>query len=104
MNHDCHGDIFTRFGKRWGRCFGGGSIFEMQEGLEFCPSCKRPWLGTKGDKTDWKPDECDEVLRKIDLPHYKFLADEREKRIQYLEAERDRWIAIYKKEAGITSF
>ena len=33
MNHDCHGDIFTRFGKKWGRCFGDGSIFEIKEVL-----------------------------------------------------------------------
>jgi hypothetical protein len=104
MNHDCHGDIFTRFGKRYGRCFGDSTIFEIQEGMEFCPACKRPWLGTESSKKDWDPDESDEVLRQIDLPHYKFLAEEREKKLKYVEAERDRWIAIYKKEAGITSW
>jgi hypothetical protein len=104
MNHDCHGDIFTRFGKLWGRCFGGSEIFEIREGMEFCPSCKRPWLGTEGHKTDWNPDESDEVLRTIDLPHYKFLAEERGKKVKLLEEKLERWIGIYKKDMGITSW
>lgn len=103
MNHDCHGDVFSRFGKRWGRCFGGSAVFEIKEGMEFCPSCQRPWLG-RDDHTDWNPDESEEVLRAIDLPHYKFLAEERAKRVKYLEEELELWKKMYKEKAGITAF
>lgn len=103
MNHDCSGDIFTRFGKRWGRCFGGGEIFELREGMQFCPSCNRPWLGSEGLK-DWDPDECEEVLRTIDLPHYKFLAEERARMVKHLEQQLETWKKMYKDKAGITAF
>lgn len=91
MNHDCHGDIFTRFGKRWGRCFGGGEFFEFLEGTEFCPVCKRPWCGTEGEKKDWSPDEDNRVLVEIDLPHYKFLAEERGKKAAHLAGLLEHW-------------
>lgn len=103
MNHDCHGDIFMRFGKRWARCFMDSTLFEPKEGMEFCPNCKRPWLGSEGAK-DWNPDNSSAVLRQIDLPHYQFLAEEREKKIKKLEADLELWKKMYKDKAGITSF
>lgn len=103
MNHDCHGDVFSRFGKRWGRCFADSSIFEIKEGMEFCPHCERPWLGSECAK-DWKPDKSYEVIQAIDLPHYKFLAEERGKRVKYLEEQLEVWKKMYKDKAGITSF
>lgn len=104
MNHDCHGDVFERWGKRWGRCFGDGSFFDYEDGLEFCPNCKRPWLGIaleKRDKDGYKPDEDSHVLVEIDLPHFKKLADERGRKITHLEGKLDQWIGMYYKAAGM---
>ena len=90
MNHDCNGDIFGRWGKTWGRCLGDGSFFTWEDGIEFCPNCKRPWRGISVDETDpdrrhsYDPDEDNDVLLQIDLPHFKRLAEERERKIAYL--------------------
>lgn len=102
MNHDCHGDVFTRWGKVWARCFLDSLMFEFREGMEFCLNCGRPWVGV--EHKDWDPDASQEVLIRIDLPHFKFLAEERAKKIAVLEAEIETWKKMYKKEAGITAF
>lgn len=102
MNHQCFGDIFERFGKRLGRCLADSAIFEYREGMEFCPNCERPWAGAA--RKDWDPGKSVEVLLQIDLPHFKFLAEERSKKIARLESELETWKKMYKKEAGITAF
>jgi uncharacterized Zn finger protein (UPF0148 family) len=107
MNHDCNGDVFERWGKRWGRCFGDGTFFDYEDGIEFCPNCKRPWEGISTDEEDpdkqhsYIPDEDSEVLLKIDLPHFKKLADERGRKITLLEEKLDRWQGMYYKAAGM---
>lgn len=103
MNHDCHGDIFQRWGKRHGRCFADGSFFDYEDGIEFCPNCKRPWLGTVRDEKDlgYVPDEDKHVLLEIDLPHFKRLADERDRKIVHLEEKLDRWVGMYYKASGM---
>jgi|SRR5579871_6633247 len=103
MNHDCHGDIFVRWGKRWGRCFADSTLFELREGVEFCPACKRPWQGME-NRSDFYPDLCDQVLLQIDIPQMKFMLDEKTAKIKKLEEDLERWQTMYKKEAGITSF
>lgn len=103
MNHDCSGDIFVRHGKNWGRCLADSALFELREGLEFCPNCERPWMGTV-DLQIWDPDQSEDVLIKIDLPHFKFLAEERARKIAHLEAELETWKKMYKDQAGIKSF
>jgi len=95
MNHHCHGDLFTRWGKKWARCFYDSTMFEFQEGLEFCPHCKRPWEGIE-NAHDFKPDLSSEVLIQIDLPHFKFLAEERKKKIESLEELLEIWKKMYK--------
>ena len=103
MNHDCHGDVFERWGKRWGRCFADSSFFDYEDGIEFCPNCKRPWLGVSADKRDksYKPDEDSRVLLEIDLPHFKRLAEERGRKITYLEEKLNRWQGMYYKATGM---
>jgi hypothetical protein len=103
MNHDCHGDIFMRWGKRWGRCFGDSTIFELLEGTEFCPACKRPWIGMENRK-DFYPDLDNDILVKVDIPQYKYMLDQKTAKIQKLEEELETWKAMYKKEKGITAF
>lgn len=100
MNHDCHGDIFERWGKRWGRCVADGSFFDYEDGIEFCPSCNRPWLGMK-KRDDYKPDEDSAVLLGIDLPHFKRLAEERGRKITHLEEKLSQWQGMYYKAAGM---
>lgn len=105
MNHDCHGDIFERWGKLRGRCLADGSFFDYEDGLEFCPNCKRPWLGIFVDKQDqkhrYKPDEDSAVLREIDLPHFKRVAEERGRKITHLEEKLNLWQGMYYKAAGM---
>jgi len=103
MNHTCDGDIFTRWGKRWGRCFADSTMFPLLEGTEFCPACKRPWCGEENRK-DFYPDLDDEVILQIDIPQYKFMLDEKAAKIKHLEEELETWKGMYKKQAGITSF
>lgn len=100
MNHTCLGDIFARWGKRWGRCFGDSTMFELREGLEFCPACQRPWEGSE-DQTDWDPDESDDVKLQIDLPQLKFMLEEKDRKIKKLEADLETWKEMYFKAAGI---
>lgn len=100
MNHTCLGDIFERWGKKWGRCFGGSEIFEVREGMEYCPACKRPWDG-QADRGDWDPDESEEVLRQIDVPQLKFMLEEKTKKVAQLQADLLRWQKMYYKEAGM---
>lgn len=107
MNHDCHGDIFEWWGKRRGRCFADGSFFDYEDGIEFCPNCKRPWLGISVDKQDpgnqhnYVPAEDSSVLIKIDLPHFKRLAEERERKIVHLDEKLSLWQGMYYKAAGM---
>jgi len=100
MNHTCNGDIFIRWGKKWGRCFMDGSVFELREGTEFCPACRRPWTAS-GDNGDWNPDKDDEVLRKIDLPQLKFMLEEKAKKVERLEQELEQWKTMFYEKAGI---
>lgn len=107
MNHDCHGDFFERWGKRWGRCLLDGSFFDWEDGIEFCPRCKRPWRGVSVDEKDperqnsYVPDEDTDVLLQIDLPHFKRVAEERARKIVHLEEKLSHWQDMYYKAAGI---
>lgn len=100
MNHDCHGDLFTRWGKRWGRCLLDGSIFEFKDGTEFCPKCERPWLGMK-KRDDFDPEKDETVLIEIDIPQLRYMAEQKDKKITYLEGQLELWKSMYFKEAGI---
>jgi hypothetical protein len=100
MNHTCMGDIFVRWGKRWGRCFGDSTIFELREGMEFCPACKRPWDGME-KRTDFDPDESSAVIMQVDLPQFKFMVEEKDKKIQKLEADLEQWKKMYFDASGI---
>jgi uncharacterized Zn finger protein (UPF0148 family) len=99
MNHTCLGDIFERWGKKWGRCFGGSSMFEIREGMIYCPACGRPWDGM-ADRGDWDPDESDDVKLQIDLPQLKFMLEEKSKRVKQLEADLELWKKMYHDRAG----
>ena len=100
MNHDCDGDIFTRWGKRWGRCFGGGAVFELRDGTEFCPECKRPWCG-KEKRGDYDPEKDEVVLIEIDLPQLRYMTEQKDKKITYLDGQLELWKDMYFKAAGI---
>lgn len=100
MNHTCMGDIFQRWGKRWGRCFGDSTIFELREGTEFCPACKRPWEGMENRK-DFYPDLDQDILVEIDIPQYKFMLEQKDVKIKKLEADLETWKDMYFKAAGI---
>jgi hypothetical protein len=103
MNHDCNGDVFERWGKCWGRCFLDSSFFDYEDGIEFCPNCKRPWRGVSTDEKDpdrrhgYIPDQDPKVLIEIDLAHFKRLAEERVQKIAYLEEQLSRWKEMYHK-------
>lgn len=100
MNHDCHGDIFTRWGKRWGRCFADSTLFELQDGTEFCPACKRPWVGME-DRSDFDPDKSTPVVLNIDVPQLKYMLEQKEQRIKHLEAQLEQWKKMYFDAKGI---
>lgn len=107
MNHECFGDVFERWGKTWGRCLGDGSFFAYEIGIEFCPNCDRPWMGVSVEEKDpnkrhtYDPDEDKEVLLKIDLPHFKRLAEERERMIAHLEEKHFLWQKMYYDSKGM---
>lgn len=106
MNHDCHGDIFERWGKRYGRCLADGSFFDYRQGIEFCPECHRPWLGKachdKGIDSSDIPSFCTAQIEiGIDLPHFKMLAEERLKKIIYLEEVLEQWKDMYYKASNL---
>lgn len=79
MNHNCNGDVFERYGKRWGRCFGDSTLFEITAAIEDCTNCGRPWEPVDADAVDWNPDSDPGVALHIDMPT--------------LRAERDRLAA-----------
>jgi hypothetical protein len=103
MNHTCLGDIFLRWGKKWGRCFADSTMFEVREGMEFCPACGRPWEGSE-KRDDFDPDKNDQVSLQIDIPQLRFMLEEKDKKIAALQAELEEWKTMYKKAQGITSF
>lgn len=109
MNHDCNGDVFKRWAKHWGRCLLDGSFFDYEQGIEFCPNCKRPWYGISLDEKDperrhsYVPDEDPKVLLDIDLPHFKRLAKERQRKISHLEEKLSTWQDMYYKAKGMTT-
>lgn len=86
MNHACHGDIFTRWGKKYGRCLLGGDVFEYFEGLEFCPICERLFHPAK-DVKDWDPSSDANVALMIDIPHYKKALSEKARKVKLLEED-----------------
>ncbi len=101
MNHTCLGDIFERWDKKWGRCFADSSIFEIRQGMEYCPACGRPWDGSAGKKEDFEPDACDVVLREIDVPQFKFMLEEKSRKVKQLEEELEHWKKMYFEKTGI---
>jgi hypothetical protein len=109
MNHDCNGDVFERWGKHRGRCILDSSFFDYEDGIEFCPNCKRPWHGVSVNEKDpdkqhsYVPEEDRAVLIEIDLPHFKRLAEERARKIAHLNEKLSRWQGMYFKASGIES-
>jgi hypothetical protein len=89
VNRTCAGDVFVRWGRTYGRCLADSSFFEMFEGLEFCPNCRRPWTGSHAGS--WDPEADDGVAREIDVPHLKRALEEKEHKLRHLEAELERW-------------
>lgn len=77
MNRDCNGDKFIRATKLWGRCLGNGAVFHLTPGLSECPSCHRTWapVSTETTKLQWNPDNDVDVLRTIDVPLLKEIAE-----------------------------
>jgi hypothetical protein len=100
MNHTCMGDIFKRWGKTWGRCFGDSTMFELREGMEFCPACKRPWEGMENRQDFW-PDLSTDVILHIDVPQLKFMLEEKDRKIKKLEGDLELWKKMYYDASGI---
>lgn len=86
MNHECRGDTFTRWGRKYGRCLMGGDVFELFEGLEFCPACDRAFMPAQGMK-DWDPSKDANVAMEIDIPHYKRALDQKTRKVKILDEE-----------------
>lgn len=77
MNRYCNGNEFERHGKRWGKCFLDGTIFEIPGARpRRCPNCERAWRPSVHDPNYFNPDKSPHVALQADLPHYQRRCEE----------------------------